>query len=55
VSLDTFFQIWKKGSKKIRKVLEHEKHRQISHNITKFSSNMEIVIDSGCAKNLNEA
>jgi hypothetical protein len=50
VDLTTFIGPWVKGSKKFR-ILKNEKY--VSHNVMKFASNMETVIDINCSGSLN--
>jgi hypothetical protein len=53
VHFSTFIQGWKKGSKKIRNYISFDKREFVSHNLIKFASNVETVIDLECAKKLN--
>jgi hypothetical protein len=49
ITLEVFFNTWKKGSKKFRKILTTSNTEFVSHNIVKFSSNMEIVQNGKCS------
>jgi Reverse transcriptase (RNA-dependent DNA polymerase) len=53
VQFSTFTDGWKKGSKKIRNYISFDKREFVSHNVVKFASNIETVIDLECAKKLN--
>jgi hypothetical protein len=54
VSLEVFFNTWKKGSKKFRKILTTCSAEFVSHNIVKFSNNMEIVHNGKCSFYVNK-
>jgi exonuclease III len=54
ISLQTFFATWKKGSKKLRNYLTLDKREYVPHNIIKFSSNFEIIIDFNKSRYLNK-
>jgi hypothetical protein len=54
ISLETFFATWKKGSKKVRNIICKERRRYISHNIVKFSSNIDLVINLDESVSLNK-
>jgi exonuclease III len=45
ISVQTFFALWKKGSKKIRTILCKELRKFIPHNIVKFSDTIDLVIN----------
>jgi hypothetical protein len=49
ITLEIFFDTWKKGSKKFRRILTTGNTEFVSHNIVKFSSNMEIVQNGKCS------
>jgi hypothetical protein len=53
VSLQTFFETWKKGSKKIRKVLTGSPVDKLTHNMIKFAETTENIISVDCAMKLN--
>jgi hypothetical protein len=55
VSFKTFFTVLKKGSKKIRKILESSKSEYIPHNIVKFAQNTDSVIGLEISKKLNKS
>jgi exonuclease III len=52
-NLTKFFSHWKRGSKKIRKILVNSAS-SVPHNIVKFSENMNIVIGIDDSKKLND-
>jgi hypothetical protein len=54
VSLNTYFNTWKKGSKKFRNVLINDADWYVPHNIMKFAANAETVIGVECAVSLNK-
>jgi hypothetical protein len=53
VQLSTFFNGWKKGSKKFRKILTDENRDYVPHNTIKFAANVETVINVNCSLKLN--
>jgi hypothetical protein len=53
-AMDTFFSRWKKGSKRFRDILINSNEDYVSHNIMKFSANMEVVINSECSRLVNQ-
>jgi Reverse transcriptase (RNA-dependent DNA polymerase) len=52
-TLENFFATWKKGSKKIRKILSEINELYIPHNMVKFAENTEIIIGEKLAKHKN--
>jgi hypothetical protein len=54
VSLEVFFNTWKKGSKKFRKILTTCSAEFVLHNIVKFANNMEIVQNGKCSFYVNK-
>jgi hypothetical protein len=56
ISINTFVNNWKKGSKKIRKIMckIESKKWAVSHNMIKLASNVETVINLECATKLNQ-
>jgi hypothetical protein len=51
--LSTFFNGWKRGSKKFRKILTDENQQFVPHNTIKFATNVETVINVNCSLKLN--
>jgi exonuclease III len=51
--IENFFTEWKKGSKKVRNILNGTGNDSIPHNMIKFGDNTETVIGSELAKYLN--
>jgi exonuclease III len=54
ISLSTFFDTWKRGSKKVRNILCKESRKFIPHNIIKFSNTIDLVIDLNVSRVLNK-
>jgi hypothetical protein len=54
IAMDTLFSRWKKGSKRFRDILITSNGDYVSHNIMKFSANMEVVINSECSSLVNQ-
>jgi hypothetical protein len=54
IAMDTLFSRWKKGSKRFRDILIASNGDYVSHNIMKFSANMEVVINSECSSLVNQ-
>jgi hypothetical protein len=55
ISLATFLNGWKKGSKKLRQFISNDNVKYISHNIIKFAQNTDTVIGLDCAIVLNQS
>jgi hypothetical protein len=53
VSLETFFDGWKKGSKKIRNIMWKSQTLYVPHNLVKFAENTNTVITAVCSEKLN--
>jgi hypothetical protein len=55
VSIRNFFEKWKKGSQKVRLLLDHNEVPYIPHNMVKFAENTETVIGLELSKFLNKS
>jgi Reverse transcriptase (RNA-dependent DNA polymerase) len=54
VSIDYFFNTWKRGSRRVRRILERGTVPYIPHNMIKFADNTETIINYELSKNLNK-
>jgi hypothetical protein len=53
ISFDTFFDKWRKGSKKIRDIMWKSQNPYVPHNTVKFAENTNTVITAVCSEKLN--
>jgi hypothetical protein len=53
ISFETFFDRWKKGSKKIRNIMWKSQNPYVPHNLVKFAENTNTVITAVCSDKLN--
>jgi hypothetical protein len=54
ISIEYFFNTWKQGSRRVRRILERGTVPYIPHNMIKFADNTETIINYELSKNLNK-